>query len=77
MVRKDPDASGPMAIMVSHETRELISILADLIKEEQRRERRVSDNEAIRLAMIEAIEAAGRRTLADNTTLPSGEFPRN
>jgi len=50
-----------MAKMVSPSTAELIRELAQLVADEQRRESRVSDNEVIRLAVVESIETRARR----------------
>jgi len=54
-----------LAKMVSRDTATLISILSNLVQEEQRREKRVSDNETIRLAVIEAIEARSKNPMAE------------
>lgn len=45
-----------MAKMVSSETARLISELGELIRVEQNRESRVSDNDVIRIAVMESIK---------------------
>lgn len=50
-----------MAKMVSPGTADMIRVLARMVAEEQHRDSRISDNEVIRLAVVESIEARTKR----------------
>lgn len=53
---KSKSAGKRMAKMVSSDTARLINELAELIRVEQNRESRVSDNDVIRIAVMESIK---------------------